>query len=161
MPLRVPPSAGRAAARCTNCSFGSTKTSICHAGLGYIQTIYPSAGNSQSWFLFLSSAFALISSPTESNAPFSRKSSFRLVLSFEMCRSTSSPRYPARQRPHRLISFLNDRPCKSRSELCSRIVSNPVLKANSAEMPLPTEPKFRFKDPISSNKLQFTFPQDV
>ena len=102
-----------------------------------------------------------MSSPPDPNAPFSRKFSFRLVLSFEMCRSTSSPRFPSRQRPHRLISFLNDRPCKSRLELCSRIVSNPFMKVTSAEMPFPAPPKLRFKDPIFPNKPQFTFPQDV
>ena len=102
-----------------------------------------------------------MSSPPDPNAPFSRKFSFRLVLSFEMCRSTSSPRFPSRQRPHRLISFLNDRPCKSRLELCSRIVSNPFMKVTSAEMPFPAPPKLRFKDPIFPNKPQFTLPQDV
>ena len=57
--------------------------------------------------------------------------------------------------------FQNDWPCKSRLTQCSHIVSNPFMKVTSAEMPFPTPPKFRFKDPIFLYKPQFTFPRDV
>ncbi len=36
-----------------------------------------------------------------------------------------------------------------------------IYEGTSAEMPFPAPPKLRFKDPISPNKNQFTFPQDV
>jgi hypothetical protein len=35
------------------------------------------------------------------------------------------------------------------------------MKAASDEMPFPTLPKFRFKDPVFPKKPQFTFPYDV
>ena len=133
---------------------------ICHACAGFRSYCRQSTNFSLN-FLFVSLAFDSAPFPPARNASFSRKFSFWPVQSFKMCRLTSSPRTPSRQRPHLPISFKNDRQCKRRLELCSRIVSNPVMKATSAEMPFPTPPKFTFKDPIFPKKPQFTFPQDV
>ena len=133
---------------------------ICHTGAGYRSYYRQFTGFSLN-FLSVSPAFDSAPFPPARNAPFSRKFSFRTVISFEMCPFTSSPRTPSRRRPHLLISFQNDRPCKSRLELCSRIISNPVMTATSAELPFPTPPKFRFNDPIFTKKPQFTFPFDV
>ena len=133
---------------------------ICHACAGFRSYCRQSTDFSLN-FLFVSLAFDSAPFPLAHNASFSRKFSFWPMQSFEMCRLTSSPRTPSRQRPHLPISFYNDWPCKSILELCSRIVSNPVMKATSAEMPFPTPPKFRFKRPIFFKKPQFTFPHDV
>ena len=133
---------------------------IWHASVGY-RSYYRQFTEFSLNFLSVSPAFDSAPFPPARNAPFSRKFSFRTVISFEMCPFTSSPRTPSRRRPHLLISFQNDRPCKSRLELCSRIISNPVMTATSAELPFPTPPKFRFNDPIFTKKPQFTFPFDV
>ena len=77
---------------------------IWHASVGYRSYSCQSTGFSLN-FLFVSPAFYSAPFPPARNAPFSRKFSFLPVQSFEMCRLTSAPRTPSRQRPHLPISF--------------------------------------------------------